>query len=63
MLQNVSSGQFHQHFTRAFFVQNFAEQRTFVQNFGAKNALSYKKRACKMLMKLTPGCRRNLGKS
>jgi len=31
-----------------------AAQSTSVQNFGAKNELSYEKRACKTLMKLTP---------
>jgi hypothetical protein len=41
--------QFHQHFMRAFFMQNFcaknykAASSAFVQNFGAKNALWYKK--------------------
>jgi hypothetical protein len=46
---------------RAFFVQNFgsknykAAQSAFLQNFGTKNTLSDKKRACKMLMKLTLG--------
>ncbi len=42
--QWFSCSQFHQHFTRAFFVQNF----------GGKNALLYKKRGRKILMKLTP---------
>jgi hypothetical protein len=48
---------------RAFFIRNFgtknykAAQSAFVQNFGAINVLSYKKRARKMLMKLTLGMR------
>jgi hypothetical protein len=54
--------QFHQHFTRGIFVQNFGRKKkkfltkntAFIQNFGGKNALSYEKRAGKMLMKLTP---------
>jgi hypothetical protein len=45
----------------AIFEQNFgaknykAAQSVFVQNFCAKNELSYKKRAQKMLMKLAQG--------
>jgi len=31
------------------------QNTAFVQNFGDKNVLSYKKRACKKLMKLTAG--------
>jgi len=49
-----NSRQFHKRFTYAFFVQNFvaknykAARRTVVQNFGAKNTLSYEKRTRKM---------------
>jgi len=52
--------QFHQHFTGAFLVQKIIAQLFLVtfwlwqKDFG-KKALSYKKRACKILMKLTPG--------
>ncbi len=35
-------------------VRNFAERSAVVRNFGAKNVLLYKKRARKMLMKLSP---------
>jgi hypothetical protein len=43
-------------FRTKFWRQKFQTQNTaFVQNFGTKNALSYKKREHKMLMKLTPG--------
>jgi len=61
-LLSTTCRQFHQHFTRAFFVQNFAERSAFVRNFGAKNALSYEKRASKMLMKLTPSGSSNLSR-
>jgi hypothetical protein len=48
--------QFHQHFTRAFFVQNFGTKNPKHNVIREKllNSLSYEKRAFKMLMKLTP---------
>jgi hypothetical protein len=49
MILNVVWCQFHQHFTCAFFVRKCFSLVTFWQ----KKALSYKKRAHKMLMKLT----------
>ncbi len=55
-----TSCQFHQCFTCAFCIQNFgtknykAVQNSFVQNFSAKNELSYKKLVQKTLMKLSP---------
>jgi hypothetical protein len=54
-LKFVHCSQFHQHFTRVFFVrkcffcQNISREKLF-------EALSYKKRVRKMFMKLTPGC-------
>jgi len=53
---------FHQRYTHAFFVQNFGakKHKCFTQLFSsyvlARKALSYKKHARKMLMKLTPDC-------
>jgi len=55
------SGQFHQrffarNFRTKYWCQKFQTQNTaFVQKFGAKNALLYKKCVCKTLMKLTHG--------
>ncbi len=55
------SGQFHQrffarNFRTKYWRQKFQTQNTaFVQNFSPKNALLYKKRVCKTLMKLTHG--------
>jgi len=60
--------QFHQRFTRVFFVQNFgaknnkAARSTFVQNFGPKNVVSHEKHVHKMLMKLTPNREKKCGK-
>jgi hypothetical protein len=46
-------GQFHQHFTSAFFVQNFVQSQTLSREKLLKRLL-YKKLSRKMLMKLTP---------
>jgi len=43
--------QFHQHFTRAFFVQKIIQSQT----LSREKHFRTKKRARKMLMKLTPG--------
>jgi hypothetical protein len=57
-LWSISSTFFACNFRTKFWRQKFQTQNTaFVQNFGAKNALWYKKRARKTLMKLTPGQR------
>jgi hypothetical protein len=46
----------HSQFSYQFLAPKISTRNTaFVQNFGDKNALSYKKRACKKLMKLTVG--------
>ena len=45
-------GQFHQHFTCAFFVQKFVQSQTLRREKLLKRLLN-KKYACKMLMKLT----------
>jgi len=55
----MSWSQFHQRFTRAFFVQNFGAKNYkavfgFVTREKLLNSLSYEKRARKMSMKLTP---------
>ncbi len=41
--------------TKVLFCQNVSWEKCFVRNFGAKNALSYEKRARITLMKLRPG--------
>ncbi len=51
--------QFHQHFTRKFFVRKFVQSQTLSREKLPKR-LWYKKGARKMLMKLTPEC---LGRS
>jgi len=49
-----SRGQFHQHFTREFFVPKFVQSQT-VSREKLPKRLSYEKGECKTLMKLTPG--------
>jgi hypothetical protein len=53
-----SSGQFHQHFMQAFFVQKCFAKLFFhlhVTREKLPKRLLYKKGACKILMELTPG--------
>ncbi len=51
----VACRQFHQRFTRVFLYKILKKQKYFsLVTFLAKKALSYEKRARKMLMKLTP---------
>jgi len=53
-MMSISSTLSVRDFRTKFWCKNFQTQNTaFVQNFGAKNALSYKKCTHKMLMKLT----------
>ncbi len=54
---SLSSSQFHQHFTSAFFADILSSKKLWSQNVTReklRKALLYKKLACKMLMESTP---------
>ncbi len=57
-VQSTTCHGFHQHFTRAFFIQHFGaknyEAKMNVEKSCTNIWLSYEKFVCKMLMKLTP---------